>query len=60
MRWLVRYISRTSSDSYYRTVWADSEPEARKIAERYARKGFIVHHTTGEYYAPYYRIQGNA
>jgi hypothetical protein len=42
-----RYFNRTTFGEYFRTIWADSEPEANKIAKRYARKGYRLITLTG-------------
>lgn len=36
------YINRESGAEYYRTIYADTINEAIKIANRWARKGFIA------------------
>lgn len=42
MRFKARYLHRRGEFAeYYRTVWADSVNEAIRIAERYARKGYL-------------------
>jgi len=42
MRFTVKYLNRHTKEVYFRTVDADDLREAEKIAERMARKGFIV------------------
>lgn len=41
-----RYNNGT--DCYYRTVYADSEHEANKLAKRYARKGYRLTYLVGQ------------
>lgn len=42
MKWLCRYVDRKTGEEYWRTVFADSEPEAYKLACHYIRGGFIL------------------
>lgn len=49
MRFVVRYDNFTSKRYYYRTVFADSEPEAEKLGKRFTRKGFIITSKRGYY-----------
>lgn len=41
MRFKVEYYNRVTKEIYWRTVTSDNHKDAMKIAERYARKGFI-------------------
>lgn len=39
--WKARYVSATRNETYWRTVFADDASEAMKVANRYAKKGFM-------------------
>lgn len=41
MKFLARYIK--AGEEYYRTVWGDNPSEATKLAERFCKKGFMLH-----------------
>lgn len=41
MKFVCRYICQ--GQEYFRTVWGDNPNEATKLAERFCKKGFMLH-----------------
>lgn len=39
--WKARFLNRKTGHDYWKTIWANDEPEANKISKRFARKGYI-------------------
>lgn len=42
MKFLARYICQYAAGEYFRTIYADNINEAMRLADRFARKGFIT------------------